>query len=203
MASGTNSTNNTLVVKTDTDGKLRAIGNQYKYNGGVNAYHQLRNFINEPAANYYSTGYNLNVNNTVDAKGNSIFDRVEVTTPNATVLTLKPAAGSSYLPLVKGNTLTGTNFVRIRSVYTDPANSGKNPADADTTLVLPLPTAGRCRHRRPSGAEHLEIRLFPGGEYWNDSRCDAVLQDTRARNDHSASCKPNRWPPSLTRTSLL
>lgn len=132
-----NSSNNTLAVRTDTDGKLRAIGNQYKYDGRVNAYHQLRNFISQPAADYYSTGYNLFVNNSVDGSGNSIFDKVVVTSPKGNKLTLKPSAGSAYLPLVKINsttgaeTITGTSFLRLRSVYIDPANSAKNPADAD------------------------------------------------------------------------
>lgn len=132
------STNNILVVRADTDGKLRAIGNQYLFNGSVSAYHQLRNFVSQPAADYYSTGYNLFVNNKVDASGNPIFAKVVVTSPKGNVLMLKPNAGSAYLPLVKINsstgaqTVTGTSFVRIRSVYVDPANSAKNPADADT-----------------------------------------------------------------------
>jgi hypothetical protein len=136
---GTNSAgssaNYALVVRTDTDGKLKAIGNQYQYSGGVVAYQQLRTFINQPAATYYSTGYVPNVNNTVDASGKPIFAKVVVTTPKGNELTLKPTAGSSYLPLWKGTVATGTNFLRIRSVYADAANSG-NPADADTTLFF-------------------------------------------------------------------
>ncbi len=136
-----NVTNNALVVKADTDGKLRAIGNQYKYNGGVSAYQQLRTFVNQTGADYYSTGYTLNVNNTLNA-GSSIFAKVVVTTPKGGTLTLKPSAGSSYLPLVKTNsvtgaeTITGTNFLRLRSVYSDAANSAKDPATADTNLFF-------------------------------------------------------------------
>ena len=137
-SSAGNSSNFTLVVN-DTDDKLRAIGNQYKYSGGVNAYHQLRTFINETGADYYSTGYNLSVNNTNDTSGNSIFTKVVVTTPRGGVLTLKPAAGSSYLPLVKNGATTNTNYLRIRSVYTDPANSAKNPADAEAGLFFASP----------------------------------------------------------------
>lgn len=135
--------NNIQVVRADTDGKLRAIGNQYKYNGGVNAYHQLRNFINQPAADYYSTGYNLNVNATADVKG---IAKIVVTTPKGATLTLKPSAGSAYLPLVKTSstgveTITGTNFLRIRSVFIDAANAAKDPADADTTNFFASPAA--------------------------------------------------------------
>ena len=133
-------TNSTLVVRTDTDGKLRAIGNQYKYNGGVTAYEQLRNFVSQPAADYYSTGFVPNVNNTLSG-GTPIFAKVVVTAPNGNTLLLKPSAGSAYLPLVKtsstgSETVTGTSFVRIRSVYVDAANAAKNPADADTTLFF-------------------------------------------------------------------
>jgi len=131
----------TLVVQIDSGtGKLKAIGNQYQYNGSVTAWHQLRTFINQPAATYYSTGYLPNVNNSVDANGNPIFAKVVVTTPKGGVLTLKPTAGSSYLPLVKNpgatEVVTGTNFLRIRSVYVDAANSAKDPADADTSLFF-------------------------------------------------------------------
>ncbi len=129
-------TNSILVVRTDTDGKLRAIGNQYKYNGSIVAYQQLRTFIGQPAADYYSTGYVPNVNNTVDSNGNPVFAKVVVTTPRGGVLTLKPTAGSSYLPLWKDTVATGTNFLRIRSVYADAANSAKDPATADTSLFF-------------------------------------------------------------------
>ena len=136
-----NSSNDSLVVRTDTDAKLRAIGNQYKYSGGVNAYHQLRTFSNQPAATYYSTGYTLNVNNSLDASNKPIFAKVVVTTPKGGVLTLKPSAGSSYLPLVKNpgavtEIVTGTNFLRLRSAYADAASSAKDPANADTTLFF-------------------------------------------------------------------
>lgn len=151
-----NSTNNALVVKADTDGKLRAIGNQYKYNGGVNAYHQLRSFINQPAATYYSTGYNLSVNDTIDpVTKKSIFAKVVVTTPKGGALTLQPGAGSSFLPLVKGTTVTGTNILRIRSVYTDPANSGKDPAVADTSLFF-----------APTALSDAEIAALPAQSAW-------------------------------------
>ena len=136
---GTSSANYTAVLKTDTDGKLRAIGNQYKYDGSVNAFHQLRTFINQPAANYYSTGYNLSVPNVTNA-GVPIFDRVEVTSPKGSVLTLKPfSAGFAKLVLMKGNTKTTSGVIRLRGVYTDAANSAKNPADADTGLLFASP----------------------------------------------------------------
>jgi len=117
----------TIVVHKDaTDGKLRAIGNQYAYPGGVTAYQQHRQFLtlDQSAYTYRSTGYTVNVDDRKDSSGNSIFDRVEVTTPKGTTLTLKPATGYSYLNLVKGNgNVVGTNFVRLRSAFDNPATT--------------------------------------------------------------------------------
>ncbi len=193
---GTASANYTMVVRADTDGKLRAIGNQYKYNGGVNAYEQLRTFINEPAANYYSTGYNLNVNNTVDAKRNSIFDRVEVTTPSGNVLTLKPSAGSSYLPLVKGNTLTNTNYVRIRSVYTDAANSGKNPADADANglFFAATPLADADITVLPAQST-WKFDYFLAGNTGTTADATQYYKTLRTRDDHRRAANPASGHP--------
>jgi hypothetical protein len=127
---------NTWAVRLDTaDNKLRVIGNQYKYNGAVNAYQQLRNFINQPAADYYSSGYNLNVNSTTDVTS---VVKVVVTTPTGKILLLKPNGASAYFPLVKvdattgAETTTGTNFVRLARQYLDTANSG-DPVLADTS----------------------------------------------------------------------
>jgi hypothetical protein len=122
----------TAVVRNE-GGKLKLIGNQYKYNGSVNAYHQLRTFIAQPAADYYSTGYTLNVNATADVTN---IGKVVVTSPKGNTLLLKPSAGSAYFPLVKVNgateTVTGTNFLRLERAYVDTANSG-DPALADTS----------------------------------------------------------------------
>ena len=125
----------TWVVRLDTnDNKLRIIGNQYKYNGAVNAYQQLRNFVVQPAADYSSTGYNLYVNNTADVAG---IVKVVVTSPKGKTLLLRPSAGSAYFPLVmvdptsSAETVTGTNFVRLARQYLDTSNT-LDPASADT-----------------------------------------------------------------------
>jgi hypothetical protein len=131
---------NTWAVRLDTtDNKLRVIGNQYKYNGGVNAYQQLRNFIAQPAADYYSTGYNLSVNATTDVAG---VAKVVITSPSGKTLLLRPSAGSSYFPLVAVDPTTGaestpstTNFVRLARQYVDTANTG-DPKDSDSTLFF-------------------------------------------------------------------
>ncbi len=132
----------TFVVRKDAaDGdKLKLIGNQYQFPGSIAAYHQLRRFItlNQSGWDYYSTGYNLNVPN-LTSGGSPVFDRVVVTTPRGTMLTLKPTAGSSYLVLVKdpggADIKTGTSFVRLNSEYVDAANTA-DPALKDTTMFF-------------------------------------------------------------------
>jgi len=136
----------TLVVrKNAASGKLQAIGNQYAYGGGIQAYHQVRHFITKDSTgasqtsyDYSSTGYTVSVPNTTDGAGNPIFDRVVVTTPRGTQLLLKPSTGMSYLPLVKSNgTVTSTSFVRLRSTYLAGTTTG-HPKDLDTNLFFAL-----------------------------------------------------------------
>lgn len=112
-------TYDTFVVRLDDqDGKLKLIGNQYEYSGGVTAYQQHRQQLRADQLDYSyrSTGYTVNVDNRFE-NGQTIYNRVEVTTPRGSTLTLRPAAGFSYLNLVRGGNLVGTNFVRLRSVF--------------------------------------------------------------------------------------
>ena len=120
-----NETFDTLTVRLDNDGKLKLIGNQYTYPGGINPYHQLRQFIklNQSSRNYYSTGYDVNI---TDVKGGtgvggSIFDRVVVTSPLGNTIAFKPSIGSSNLNIVLpvSQTVSGTSYIRMRSVFAD------------------------------------------------------------------------------------
>ncbi len=130
-----NETFDTFVLRLDTaDGKLKQIGNQYAYAGGVTAYHQLRDFVNQPAASYYSTGYNLNVPLIAGVA------YVKVTTPKANNLILIPGSDGMVLPKLNSSRQTvdstgnpvssisqmapsGTTFIRVRSEYADSAVS--------------------------------------------------------------------------------
>ncbi|MEX8493035.1 Ig-like domain-containing protein, partial [Sphaerotilus sp.] len=126
-----------VAVAGSSRSELRLIGNQYVYDGGVSAYHQQRHFItlNQSGLDYDSIGYTVNVGNATDANGQPLFDHVVVTTPRNTQLLLKPQAGSSYLGLVKNGSTTGTNFVRLRSAFADPATTG-HPSARDTGLFF-------------------------------------------------------------------
>lgn len=128
----------TLVVRKDTsDGKLKLIGNQYTYPGGVVAYHQARQFItlDQSAFNHHSTGYDLRVANVTNGAGTPLLDRVEVLTPKGSTLVLKPQAGTSNLNLVKPSGITGTSYLRLRSAY-DASTTAGHPRDKDTGLFF-------------------------------------------------------------------
>jgi len=153
----------TFVVRKDTaDGKLKLIGNLYKFPGGVSAYQQYRQFITlgQSAYNYHSTGYSFNVANKVDGLGNSIFARVVVTSPSGSTLTLKPSSGSSVLNLVKGplqSDITGTSFLRLRSVYAD-STTPISPAPSEIDPSLFFSSVPRT---------DAEIAAIPGQSVWS------------------------------------
>lgn len=139
---GGNETYDTFVLKDDGDGKLRLIGNQYRFGGGVKAYQQRRNFITlgQQAYDYFSTGYVTDVPNTQRNGGGNLFDRVVVTTPTGATLLLKPSGAASFLGLVKPTvpteTITATSFVRLRSEYVDGDASRPHPRTVDSSLFF-------------------------------------------------------------------
>ena len=154
-----NETFDTLAVRLDTDGKLKVIGNQYTYPGGIAPYHQLRQFItlNQSNRNYYSTGYDVNI---TDVKGGtgvggSIFDRVVVTTPRGNTVTYKPSVGSSNLNIILPNlTVSGTSYIRLRSVFADASVTG-DIAAMEPNLVFANPLF-----------QDSEIAAIPGQGVW-------------------------------------
>jgi hypothetical protein len=127
---GVNSSNYSTALRADTDGKLRAIGNQYKYDGAISAAGGLYTFVNQPAASYYYTGYSFTIANSLDANGNPIFAKVVVTSPKGNAFTLMPRTNSNTLRLVKNGVTTGTVNLRLSGAFVDPTTSG-SPADAD------------------------------------------------------------------------
>lgn len=124
-----NETFDTFALRLDTDGKLKQIGNQYDYAGGVNPYQQLREFVTQPASNYYSTGYNISIP-LINAP--TVISYVEITTPRNTTLTMIRGSDSMVFPR-GGNLATpsGTNYLRIRSEY---ATTTGAPAGHPSTI---------------------------------------------------------------------
>lgn len=137
----------TFVLRADASGRLRLIGNQYAYPGGVVAYHQAREFWGADARgnsqqpyHYYSTGYAISVPNLTDSAGQSRLDRVEVTSPRGNRLTLRPSPGLSQLNLVYGSgTTSSTSYVRLRSRYYNTALGEEAPSRYDTSLFFANP----------------------------------------------------------------
>jgi len=126
----------TLVVRKGTDGKLRLIGNQYRFPGSVSAYHQLRQFptLDQSGYNYYSSGYTVHVDNLQNG-GTPLFDRVEVTTPTGNTVTIYPSTGASFLVFKKSGVPTSTNFIRLGSAFVDTSLTTA-PSTVDTTSLF-------------------------------------------------------------------
>ena len=151
-----NETFDTFVLRKDTDGKLKLIGNQYAYPGGVTAYHQLRQFIslNQNNYNYYSTGYAFGVSD-VTSGGSSIFAKVVVTTPKGNTLVLKPSTGSSNLNLVYSNgNPSGTSFLRMARAYADTSKT-TDPSAVDTKMFF-----------SPTRYTDEQIQAIPSQSVW-------------------------------------
>jgi hypothetical protein len=176
-----NETFDTFAVRLDTDSKLKQIGNQYDYVGGVTPSHQLREQItlSQEAYSYYSTGFDLNL---PDKKlsGTTIYDHVEVTSPRNHVFKLYPVAGRSSLVLqydyapnqsnsapsgVSGYTpggiggLGNTSYLRLRSEYV-----------SSTTPATPHPSAkeaARAYFANPANfADDTTISSIPAQSAW-------------------------------------
>lgn len=162
----------TFVLRKDSDGKLKLIGNQYAYPGGVTAYQQLRQFIslNQSAYNYYSTGYAFGISD-VTSGGNSIFAKVVVTSPKGNTLVLKPSSGGSNLSLVYSNgNISGTSFLRMARAYVDTSNAS-DPAAVDPKMFF-----------SPTGYTDADIQVIPAQSVW---RFDYYLKTNATLNTGS------------------
>jgi hypothetical protein len=121
------------------NGVLKQAGNQYDHDVTVSSFVQDREFINDPAASYLSTGYALSVTDKT-ANGASIYKQVTVTTPKGKTLDLKPTAGCSLLGLVLPNgKVNCTSFVRLNYGYKDVSKTDDIPAkERDYLFFVPL-----------------------------------------------------------------
>jgi hypothetical protein len=161
----------TFAVRKDTDGKLKQIGNQYAFGGGVTAYQQLREFLNQPASNYYSTGYAVGIP-LITASGRTVT-HVIITTPKNTNLTMirgsdgmvfpklnssrqtVEANGTTLSTAIPGMGASGTSFIRVRSEYSDAASVAAHPAARDTGLFF-----------TPTDSTEAEVASFGNQSVW-------------------------------------
>lgn len=137
------------IVRKDTDGKYRFVGNRYQYPGGTTAYSQRRNFLMQQDSSFNSVGYAFDVPCNTYTKS---WKKVNITAPNGGKLTLVPsltgsACNYSYFVIASDTTTdvahdpsarTGSGFIRIRSEYEDASKvlNADHPRTRDSSLVF-------------------------------------------------------------------
>jgi len=196
-----NETFDTFVLSKGTDGKLKLIGNQYVYGGGVSAYQQIRTFVNDAPSTYYSTGYNLSMPLMTGVA------YVKITTPKGgDPLTMIPGSDGMVFPKLNAdrvpvksdgtvaNTIStmvpsGTSFIRIRSEYADTTSTALHPATRESGLAF-----------TPTDATDAEISSYGNQSLWvfkyyNSSNTLLETQNykTRARSNTIAEMRTRAW----------
>lgn len=127
----------TLVARRVGD-VLKLVGNQYVYNARVRPWFQDREFLNQAAASYVSTGYNIWIANQIEANA-PLFSKVEVTAPDGSKLTFVPQAGRSELTALKADgTQSNSSVLVLAARFRDPATTG-NPATLETGFRFATP----------------------------------------------------------------
>lgn len=204
-----NETYDTFVLRLDpNDKKLKLIGNQYAYGGGVSAYQQIRTFVKDDASTYYSTGYALKV---------PLIDGVayvKITTPKDKTLTLIRGSDGMDFPKLNASRQaeqsdrsttsdpsamvpSGTSFVRIRSEYADKNSKATHPAERDTGLFF---TPTDELDENISEYRNQSLWVF---KYYDSSKNELATQSykTRARANTIAEMRTRAWA-GLDKTSL-
>ncbi|RCW68817.1 carboxypeptidase regulatory-like domain-containing protein [Pseudorhodoferax soli] len=126
-----------IAAHADADGTLRLVGNSNTYPVTIRPYSEDRELLNTPAFSYYTTGYNIQIDNRT-TNGQPVFSKVLVTTPIGLTLTMLPTAGLSYLVIAPdGVTPTGSPVLRLAAAYRDQAQAG-NPQEKEN-LVYTAP----------------------------------------------------------------
>jgi len=129
----------TLVVR-EVGGTLKLIGNQYVYSSSVRAAVQERDFINAPSNTYLNVGYDISIANQTDSNGAPTFTKVEVTTPDNSVLTLVPTVGNNGLRIRKPDgSVTGTSIIRLNAAYRNSAAAGSPTTSSENLYYVSPP----------------------------------------------------------------
>lgn len=103
---------NTGVAKLEGT-HLKLIGNQYNNDASIKPSAVTRVLPNDPTYSWQATGYNIFVANKV-VGGNSVFSKVNVTSPSGSLFTLRPIAGLSYMVLeLSPGVLSATNLAHL------------------------------------------------------------------------------------------
>lgn len=166
---------NQTFVARDVGGTLKLIGNQNVYSASVTAFVQDREYINQTAYSWFSTGYEVIVANQVDAQGNPIFSKVVATLPDGSTLDFVPTTGLSYLAARRAAdaAVSTTSLVRLAARYRDTGTPG-NPATLEGDLFV-----------RPSQSSDAQILALSDQSVWRleffhaDTRLPNVVQNYR------------------------
>jgi hypothetical protein len=122
-----------IAAHADADGTLRLVGNSNTYPVTIRPFSEDRELLNTPAFSYYTTGYNIQIDNRT-TNGQPVFSKVLVTTPIGLTLTMLPTAGLSYLVIAPdGVTPTGSPVLRLAAAYRDTAQAG-NPQEKENQV---------------------------------------------------------------------
>ena len=195
-----NETFDTFVLRKDTDDKLKLIGNEYVYGGGVSAYQQIRTFVNDVPSTYYSTGYALSM------PLMSGVAYVKITTPKDTTLTMIPGSDGMVFPKLNANRVevksdgtettsistmvsSGTSFIRIRSEYADTTSKALHPAARESGLAF---TPTDATDPEIGGYGNQSLWVF---KYYDSSNALLATQSykTRARANTIAEMRTRAW----------
>lgn len=166
---------NQTFVARDVGGTLKLVGNQNVYNASVTAFVQDREYINQTAYSWFSTGYEVVVANQVDAQGRPIFSKVVATLPDGSTLDFVPTPGLSYLAARRAadGWVTTTSLIRLAAGYRSAGTPG-NPADLEGELFV-----------RPSQSSEAQIATLSDQSAWRleffhaDTRLPNVVQNYR------------------------
>jgi len=155
-----NTDNDTLVVRNQ-DGVLKLTGNANTYSASVRPVSEDREYLNMPAYNGYTTGYNISIDNRVDGGGQPLLSQVLVTTPWGQVIKFSPEAGLSYLVAHRADdSKTITSIVRLAAGYASPATAG-NLADKEPNIFFVDPQYGEADIRALKDQGVWKMEFFP------------------------------------------
>lgn len=166
---------NQTFVARDVGGTLKLIGNQNVYSASVTAFLQDREYINQTAYSWFSTGYEVIVGNQVDAQGNPIFSKVVATLPDGSTIDFVPTPGLSYLAARRAadGLVTTTSLVRLAARYRNTGTPG-NPTDVEGELFVRQSQSSDAQIANLSDQSVWRLEFFHA-----DTRLPNVVQNYR------------------------
>jgi hypothetical protein len=146
-----------IAAHADADGTLRLVGNSNTYPVTIRPVSEDRELLNTPAFSYYTTGYNIQIENRT-SNGSPIFSKAVVTTPLGLTLTMLPQAGLSYLVIAPdGVTPTGSPVLRLAGAYRDTMLAGNPQEKENLVYTAPQYTDAQIAALGNNGAWTIEF----------------------------------------------